>query len=436
MSRLRKAWNAFISKDVEDAERVVSYTGYGNYGANRHLGYSTNKNSIIDPIYNRIGIDVSSVDVRHIRVDEDNRYVEDIRSELSNCLLLEPNIDQTASAFFRDAVMSMCELGAIAIVPVDTKGNPFDTDGYDITSLRVAQITQFFARHVRVRLYNDEVGEYQEIILPKTIAAVVENPLYTVMNEPNSILQRLLQKLRVLDALDEKNSSGKLDLIIQLPYILKTESKKAEAEKRRKAIEDQLVGSKYGIAYTDATERITQLNRPAENNVLKEVEWLTNMLYGQLGLTQEIVDGTADESAMINYNNRTIQPFLTAITESMTRTFLSKTARTQGQRIRSYNDPFRNVPISQIAEIADKFTRNEIATKNDMRTAIGWKPSSDPKADELRNSNLSQAKDNPELAKLEVERLRKEIDMMGKEPVDSKPKESSNERNDNEQDAD
>lgn len=438
MSRLRNAWNAFRNTDEQQTELEVSYVGSGGFGGTRSArmsGWSTNRNSIIDPIYNRIGIDVASIPLRHVRVDEEDRYIEDIRSDLNNCLTMEPNIDQLPDSFIRDAVMSLCELGSIAIVPVDTRGNPYYGESYDILSLRIGQIVQFYARHVRVRLYDDVSGMYEEVLVPKTITAVVENPLYTVMNEPNSILQRLLKKLSVLDALDEQNSSGKLDIIIQLPYVLKTEAKKAEAEKRRKQIEDQLVGSKYGIAYTDGTERITQLNRPAENNVLAEVEWLTNMLYGQLGLTKEIVDGTADESAMINYNNRTIVPFLNALTQSMTRTFLSKTARTQGQRIESYSDPFRLVPVSQLAEIADKFTRNEIATKNDMRSAIGWKPSMDPKADELRNSNIAQSKDNPKMEELELERLRKEIELMGSQPPAPEP-EKDLEDSDSEKDPD
>lgn len=395
-SRFKNAWNAFTSRDSYDEELTAPLigSGWGNsYRPHRRIGYTTNKNSIIDPIYNRIGIDVSSVTVRHVRVDENGRFSEELNTYLNECLTLEANIDQASIAFFRDAVMTLCESGAIAIVPVESKGNPFLGDNFDPISLRVGYITQWYAKHVRVRLYNDQTALYEERLLPKRMTAIVENPLYSVMNEPNSILQRLLDKLRLLDVMDEQNSSGKLDLIIQLPYVLKSAARKEQAENRRKDIEDQLVGSKYGIAYTDGTERITQLNRPAENNLMVQVEYLTNMLYSQLGITQEIVNGTADEAAMINYFNRTVEPFLSAITQAMTRTFVSRTARAQGQRVMYYRDPFKLVPVSTVAEIADKFTRNEIMSANEIRSAIGMLPSSDPKADELRNSNLSRAKE-------------------------------------------
>lgn len=430
MSRFKNAWHAFLNKDSDRVEEQLPLgAGIGYSRPPKQTGYHTSRNSIIEPIYNRIGIDVSSTDVRHVLVDKDDRYVEDIDSSLNYCLQVSTNTDQPPAAFFRDVTMSLCEWGSVAIVPVETRGNPTTGRAYDILSLRVAQIVQFFAQHVRVRLYNDETNTYEELLLPKNMVAVVENPFYTVMNEPNSILQRLLRKLHVLDVMDEQNGAGKLDILIQLPYVLKTESKRKEAERRRKEIEEQLVGSKYGIAYIDGTERITQLNRAADNNVLAEVEMLTNTLYGQLGLTKEIVDGTADESAMVNYHQRTVAPFLIAITQSMNRTFTSLTARTQGHRIRYFRDPFQLLTVAQIAEIADKFTRNEIASSNELRTALGWKPSKDSKADELRNSNLSHAKEDPEMREIELARARKEIELMGtdKEPVQNTPKETKDE---------
>lgn len=430
MSRFKNAWHAFLNKDSDRVEEQLPFgAGIGYSRPPKQTGYHTSRNSIIEPIYNRIGIDVSSVDVRHVLVDKDDRYVEDLDSSLNYCLQVSTNVDQPPAAFFRDVTMSLCEWGSVAIVPVETRGNPTTGGAYDILSLRVAQIVQFFAQHVRVRLYNDETNTYEELLLPKNMVAVVENPFYTVMNEPNSILQRLLRKLHVLDVMDEQNGAGKLDILIQLPYVLKTESKRKEAERRRKEIEEQLVGSKYGIAYIDGTERITQLNRAADNNVLAEVEMLTNTLYGQLGLTKEIVDGTADESAMVNYHQRTVAPFLIAITQSMNRTFTSLTARTRGHRIRYFRDPFQLLTVAQIAEIADKFTRNEIASSNELRTALGWKPSKDTKADELRNSNLSHAKEDPEMREIELARARKEIELMGtdKEPAQNTPKETKDE---------
>lgn len=416
-SRFKKAWNAFGKTDDEQLDFTslgVSSSRDTSHRQYRSRSYGVNKNTVIVPIFNQIGIDVSSVDIRHVRIDENDRFIGEINSELNNCLSLEPNIDQTRSAFFRDAVMSLCELGAIAIVPVESKGNPFMGETFDPVSLRIGEIREWYPRHVRVNIYNDQTGLYEERILPKRMVAIVENPRYAVMNEPNSTLQRLLNKLQLLDVVDDQTSSGKLDLMIQLPYVIKSESRQLQAERRRKDIEEQLTGSKYGIAYIDGTERITQLNRPAENNLLAQVEYLTNMLYGQLGLTPEIIDGTADESAMINYHNRTIEPFLTAITESMSRTFLSRTARTQGQRIHYYRDPFKLVPTSIIAEIADKFTRNEIATSNEIRSVIGWKPADDPKANELRNSNLSAPKEespqHKDLDEAEAEKDLKEIE--------------------------
>lgn len=394
-TRFKNAWTAFRKDTLED----VPYMQLGAPSARdmssrpiRGRLSGVNKDTVIVPIFNQIGIDVSSINIRHVRTDGNGRFLEEVNSELNNCLSLEPNIDQTRSAFFRDAVMSLCELGAIAIVPVESKGNPFVTGGFDPTSLRIGEIVQWYPRHVKVSLYNDQTGRHEERIFPKTMTAIVENPRYAVMNEPNSTLQRLVNKLRLLDVVDEQSSSGKLDIFVQLPYAIKSDMQEDRASKRKKNLEDQLRDSKYGIGYLDATEKITQLNRPAENNLMAQVEYLTNMLYGQLGLTPEIIDGTADEAAMINYHNRTIEPFLSAITESMTRTFLTRTARTQGQRIHFYRDPFKLVPTSVIAEIADKFTRNEIATSNEIRSVIGWRPSDDPKANELRNSNLSAPK--------------------------------------------
>lgn len=395
-SRFKNAWNAF--KTPRDEEFAYQDTGVSSSinlatSSHRSRGYGVNKDTVIIPIFNQIAIDVASIDIRHIRVDKNKKFISEVDSELNNCLTLEPNLDQTSSAFYRDIIMSLCDHGAIAIVPVESKGNPFNGESFDPVSLRLGEIVEWFPKYVRVRLYNDQTGMHEERTFPKRMVAIVENPRYAVMNEPNSTLQRLLNKLRLLDVVDDQSSAGKLDLIIQLPYVIKTEQKQAQADARRKAIEEQLTGSKYGIAYTDGTERITQLNRPAENNLFAQVEYLTKMLYSQLGLTPEIIDGTADESAMINYHNRTIAPFLTAITESMTRTFLSRTARTQGQKIEYFRDPFKLVPTSTIAEIADKFTRNEIATSNEIRSVIGWRPSEDPKADELRNSNLSAPKE-------------------------------------------
>jgi hypothetical protein len=391
LSRLKSAWNIFRNRDV------VRYTddlgfGYGVRPDRLRLMLGTER-SIVSSVYTRLGIDVSAIPICHVRLDENKRFSEVIQSGLNNCLTLEANIDQTGRAFIQDVVMSMCDEGTIAIVPVDTTINPMVAGSYDILSLRTAKIVQWFPEHVRVNLYNQSTGQKQDITLPKTMVAIIENPLYAVMNEPNSTLRRLIEKLNLLDAIDQASGSGKLDLIIQLPYVIKTEARRQQAETRRKDIETQLQGSKYGIAYTDGTEHITQLNRPAENNLMKQIEFLTSMLYSQLGLTKEIFDGTADEKAMINYYNRTIEPILSAITDGMKRTFLTKTGRTQGQTIMYLRDPFRLVPASQLADIADKFTRNEILTSNEFRGIIGFKPSSDPGAEELRNKNLNQSND-------------------------------------------
>lgn len=384
--RLKHAWNAFTSRSPTHQPEGYSY----GYRPNRLRLTRGNERSIVTSIYNRIAIDTAQIDIKHVRLDENDRYIETLDSGLNNILSLEANIDQSGREFIRDIVMSMCDEGAVALVPVDTTLNPNVTNSFDILSMRTGKILQWYPRHVRVSVYNDQTGRHQELVLPKTMVAIIENPLYSVMNEPNSILQRLIRKLNLLDTIDEQSGSGKLDLIIQLPYVIKSESKRVQAEQRRKDIEMQLAGSKYGIAYTDGTERITQLNRPAENNLMNQIEFLTNMLYGQLGMTKEIFEGGADEKTMLNYYNRTIEPFLSTIVESMRRTFLTKTARTQGQSIMFFRDPFKLVPIDNIAEIADKFTRNEIMTSNEIRQIVGMKPSDDPKADELVNSNLNQ----------------------------------------------
>lgn len=351
----------------------------------------TSSKTIVSSIYNRLGIDVAAIAIQHVRLDDDGRYKETIKSGLQNCLTLEANLDQAARAFRQDMAMTLFDKGTIAVVPVDTTLDPKVSGAFDIKTLRVGEIVQWFPKHVKVNLYNENKGRREEVVLPKQIVAIIENPLYSVMNETNSTLQRLIRKLSLLDQLDEQVSSGKLDLIIQLPYVIKSEARRNQAEVRRKDIEMQLKDSKYGIAYTDGTEKITQLNRPVENTMLKQVEYLTTMLYGQLGLTEDVFNGTASEAVMLNYHNRTIEPILSAITEGMKRTFLTKTARSQGQSIEFYRDPFKLVTISDMAEIADKFTRNEIASTNEIRSAIGWKPAQDPKADELRNKNMPAA---------------------------------------------
>jgi hypothetical protein len=337
-------------------------------------------------------MDVASIAIKHCRVDENGRYKEDMNSGLNDCLTVEANIDQTGRAFIQDVVMSMFDEGAVAIVPVDTSFDPTISTSYDILSMRTGKILEWYPRHVKVQVYNDRTGKKEDIMLPKKSVAIIENPLYAVINEPNSTMQRLVRKLNILDAIDEQSGSGKLDLIIQLPYVIKSEARQQQAEKRRKDIEDQLKGP-YGIAYTDGTEKITQLNRPIENNLMKQIEYLLNQLYSQIGMTPSVLDGTADEKAMLNYNNRTIEPIISAIVDAMKRSFLSKTARTQGQTIMFFREPFKLVPVANLADIADKFTRNEIMTSNEFRQIIGMKPSDDPKADELRNSNLNHPED-------------------------------------------
>ena len=386
--RLQHAWNAFMNKDP-----TYNYQGVGmgySYRPDRPRLTRGNERSIINSIFNKIALDVASIDIVHCKLDEDNRYIETIDSGLNNCLTLEANIDQTGRAFIQDIVMSMLDEGSVAIVPVDTTLNPKDTNSYDIVSMRTGKILAWYPEHVRVQLYNEKTGKKEELILPKKTVGIIENPLYTVINEQNSTMQRLKRKLALLDMVDEQNSSGKLDLIIQLPYVVKSDARRQQAEKRRKDIEMQLVGSKYGIAYTDGTERITQLNRPIDNNLFTQVESLTSMLYSQLGITQSVLDGTADEKTMLNYYNRSIAPFVDAIVDELKRKFLSKTARTRRQSIQAFRDPFKLVPVNELAEIADKFTRNEILSSNEIRQSIGRKPSKDPKADQLVNSNISQ----------------------------------------------
>jgi Phage portal protein. len=385
-SRLKHAWNAFVSM-VPDTTSYASGVSYGGRPDRARMTY-TNERSIISSIYTRLAIDVASVNIRHVRLDEKGRYLEDIDSGLNNCLTVEANIDQGGRALRYDIAMTLLDKGVVAIAPVDTTVSPEFSGSFDIKTMRVGEIVSWMPQHVRIRLYNEAFGRREEITLSKKYVAIVENPFYAVMNEPNSTLQRLIRKLNLLDVVDEASSSGKLDLIIQLPYVIKSDARRAQAEQRRKDIEFQLKSSTYGIAYADGTEKITQLNRPAENNLLKQVQFLTEMLYGQLGLTEAIMNGTADEKAMLNYINRTIEPIVSAIVEAMRRTFLTKTARSQRQTILFFRDPFKLVPINDIAEIADKFTRNEILSSNEIRQLIGIQPSSDPKADELRNSNM------------------------------------------------
>lgn len=392
-SRLMHAWNAFTNRDPTYPRTL----GESYYHRPDRIQFTRgNERSIATAVYNRIAMDVAAVGIRHVKLDENGRYSSDIDSGLNKCLNLEANIDQTGRAFIQDVVMSMLDEGCVAIVPVDTSIDPTVSGSYSIDSMRTGKIVQWYPQHVKVRLYNDRTGKKQEVTLPKSTVAIIENPLYAVINEPNSTMQRLIRKLSLLDVTDEQTASGKLDLIIQLPYVIKTQSKRDEAERRRKEIERQLAGSKYGIAYADGTERITQLNRSVENNLMKQIEYLTEMLYSQLGITQTVMDGTADEKTMLNYNNRSIEPIVSAIVDELKRKFLTKTARSQGQSIMMFRDPFKLVPVDNIAEIADKFTRNEIMTSNEFRQVIGMKPSNDPKADQLVNANISQPKEDYE----------------------------------------
>lgn len=387
-SRVKRAWNVFMNRDPTP------------YRVNYGVGYSSrpdrmrftrgNERTIVTSVYNRIALDVAAVNIQHVRLDENSRFLEVIPSGLNSCLNLRANLDQTGRAFIQDVVMSMLDEGCVAIVPVDTIGDPYQTESYDIQTMRTAKILEWYPEHILVEIYNDRTGRKQELLASKRTVAIVENPLYSVINEPNSTMQRLIRKLSLLDMIDEQSSSGKLDLIIQLPYVIKTEARRKQAEERRALIEEQLAGSKYGIAYTDGTERITQLNRSVDNNLMKQIEYLTATLYSQLGITDTILNGTADETTMINYYNRTTEPILAAITDAMKWCFLTKTARTQRQSLIYFREPFKLVPVSQVAEIADKFTRNEIMTSNEFRQVVGLKPSDDPNADRLVNSNISQ----------------------------------------------
>ena len=388
--RLQHAWNAFVYNDNNYVD-PQNLGGLSTFKPDRvHFSRGVER-SIVTSVYNRLALDVSSIAIKHVRLDENGRFKEEVDSGLQNCLNVEANIDQTGRAFLQDVVMSMLDEGCVAIVPVDTTIDPAKSGSYEINTMRTGKILEWYPAHVRVRVYNDRKGIHEELVLPKSSVAIIENPLYAVINEPNSTMQRLIRKLNLLDVVDEQTSSGKLDLIIQLPYVIKTDARRKQAEERRKDIEMQLSGSKYGIAYTDGTERITQLNRPAENNLMKQVEYLTSMLYSQLGLTQSIMDGSADDKTMLNYYNRTVEPILAAITDEIKRKFLTKTARAQKQTVMYFRDPFKLTPVVDLAEIADKFTRNEIMTSNEIRQIVGMKPATDPSADELRNKNLNQS---------------------------------------------
>lgn len=388
-SRLKHAWNAFMG----NRDPTYQYRDYGTgyaYRPDRPRLTRGNERSIVTSVYNRIALDAAAINIQHCKLDDDGRFVSVIESKLNECLNLEANIDQTGRAFIQDVVMSMLDEGCVAIVPVDTTVDPTVTGSFDILSMRTGKILEWKPKHVRVRVYNDRTGEKEDIIMPKSSVAIIENPLYAVINEPNSTMQRLIRKLNLLDVIDEQSGSGKLDLIIQLPYVIKTDARRQQAEQRRKDIEMQLSGSKYGIAYTDGTERITQLNRAVDNNLMTQIEYLTSMLYSQLGITQSILDGSADEKTMLNYYDRSIEPIVSAIVDEMKRKFLTKTARSQKQSITYFRNPFKLVPVNELAEIADKFTRNEIMTSNEIRQIVGMKPSDDPKADQLVNSNLNQ----------------------------------------------
>lgn len=388
LTQIRHGWNAFLNRDPTGNYRNIG-PEY-SYRPDRPRLTRGNERSIVTSVYNRIALDVASIDIRHCKLDENGRFVSFINSALNNCLSLEANIDQTSRAFIQDIVMSMLDEGCVAIVPIETDVDPNSTDSYKIFSMRTGKILGWYPSHVKVRVYNENTGRKEDIIVPKKSVSIIENPLYAVINEPNSTMQRLIRKLNLLDVIDEQSGSGKLDLIIQLPYTVKSDLRKQQAESRRQDIERQLTGTKYGIAYTDATEHITQLNRSVDNNLMKQIEYLTSMLYSQLGITQSVLDGTADEQTMLNYNSRTVEPIISAIVDEMKRKFLTKTARTQLQTISFFRDPFKLVPVNNIAEIADKFTRNEILTSNEIRQIIGMKPSDDPKADKLLNSNISQ----------------------------------------------
>ena len=386
LSRLKHGWNAFVNNRDPTYSQGVSYS----YRPDRPRFTRGNERSIVTSVYNRIALDAAAINVKHCRLDDNDRLIEVLDSGLNSCLNLEANVDQTGRAFIQDCVMSMLDEGCVAIIPIETTLDPTITKSYDILSMRTGKILEWYPDKVKVRVYNDRTGRQEDIVLPKSTVGIVENPLYAVINEPNSTMQRLIRKLALLDVTDEQTASGKLDLIIQLPYVIKTEARRQQAENRRKDIEMQLAGSKYGIAYTDGTEKVTQLNRSVENNLMKQIEYLTNLLFSQLGITQTILDGTADDKTMLNYYTRTIEPIVAAIADEMKRKFLSKTARSQKQSIVYFRDPFKLVPVNDMAEIADKFTRNEILTSNEIRQIVGMRPSKDPKADQLVNSNIRQ----------------------------------------------
>lgn len=428
MDGLKRIWNIFNNQGPgEIPNTYVGGSGFGSRQDRTRLRYSSER-SLLASIYTRLALDVANIDIRHVQQDEQGRYLEDVKSDLNECLTVEANIDQAATHFRRDIILTLCDVGTAVIVPVVTTGDPYLSGSYDIRNLRVGEVVAWGPKAVRVKLYNEDTGRLEEISVDKRIAAIIENPFYAVMNESSSTLKRLIHKLNLLDAVDDQVSSGKLDLIIQLPYVVKSEARRQQAAQRRTDIEHQLKGSKYGIAYTDGTEKITQLNRPAENNLLAQIEYLTNLLYVQLGLTPEVMNGTADEATMLNYMNRTVGSFVTAIVEAMHRSFLTKTARTQGKAIKAFRDPFKLVPIADIAEIADKFTRNEILSANEIRQIIGIKPSQDPKADELRNSNMPQPEVPPEealddgvddLVNSEMDGLDRELESMTRELEDA-----------------
>ena len=412
VDRLQHGWNAFMNKDPTIQYRDAGPGYY--YRPDRPRFTRGNERSIVTAVFNRMALDAAAIELKHVKLDENGKYLNDVKSGLNDCLTVEANLDQTARAFKQDVFMSLFNEGCVALVPVDTTLNPTITGSYDIQSIRTGKIIKWYPQDVRVEVYNEKNGKREEVTLPKSMVGIVENPLFAVVNEPNSTVQRLIRKLNLLDAIDEQSGSGKLDLIIQLPYVVKSKLKKEQAEDRRQDIERQLSGSKYGIAYIDGTERVTQLNRPIENNLLKQIEYLTNMAYSQLGITQSIMDGTADEKTMLNYMSRTIEPIVSAVVDEMKRKFITKTARSQGQSIFMFRDPFKLVPVSEIAEIADKFTRNEIASSNDIRQVIGWKPSNDPKADELRNKNLNeQAPSNAQPQQMDQDKYLEEENQNG-----------------------
>lgn len=407
LERIQHGWNAFVNNRDPTYFREDLGPSYATRPDRTRFSYG-NERTIVTAIFNRIALDVAATSIRHVQLDKEDRFQDYIKSSLDYCLSTEANIDQTSRAFIQDVVISMLDEGCVAIVPVDTDMDVNESAGFKILTMRTGRITQWYPEHVKVNLYNPKTGRRQDIIMKKTRVAIIENPFYSVINERNSITQRLIRKLSLLDAIDEQSGSGKLDLIVQLPYSVKSQMQQQRAEERRKSIEDQLTGSKYGIAYIDATEHVTQLNRSLENNLMKQIEYLTTMLYGQLSITQGIMDGTADESTMLNYTNRTVEPFVAAIVDGMKRVFLTKTARTQGQSIMYFRDPFKFITMEKAAEIGDKFTRNEILSSNEIRQGIGFRPSKDPQADELRNSNLNHPDEKIAAVKPEVTEKSKE----------------------------